>query len=159
MAAAGAVCAVHTALLDFASESFNWQVGIFFVKKSPPWQMRGFSFVNGRLNPAAVDRYLMNFQGIIYIYIYSIHIYIYIYIHQKGDEAGLVTAIKPNEPFVTMVGNYPWSSPWNHQDYPSCDATRAVGTGSYGRQARYAQCSALLQAWLNLLKEAKGQVG
>ena len=27
MAAAGAVCAVHTALLDFASESFNWQVG------------------------------------------------------------------------------------------------------------------------------------
>ena len=113
--------------------------------------------MNGRLNPAAVDRYLMNFQGIIYIYIYSMHIYIYI--HQKGDEAGLVTPIKPNEPYVTMVCNYPWSSPGNHQDYPSCDATRAVGTGSYGRQARYAQCSALLQAWLNLLKEAKGQVG
>ena len=27
MAAAGAACAVHTALLDFASESFDWQVG------------------------------------------------------------------------------------------------------------------------------------
>lgn len=113
-------------------------------------------FLDGRLNPAAVDRYLMNFQRIIYNYI--VHI-LFIYIHQKGDEAGLVTAIKPNEPYVTMVCNYPCSSPWNHQDYPSCDATRAVGTGSYGRQARYAQCSALLQAWLNLLKEAKGQVG
>ena len=33
MAAAGAVCAVHTALLDFASESFNWQVGHFFCEK------------------------------------------------------------------------------------------------------------------------------
>lgn len=33
MAAAGAVCAVHTALLDFASESFNWQVGNFYCEK------------------------------------------------------------------------------------------------------------------------------
>ena len=27
MAAAGAVCAVHSALLDFAHESFHWQEG------------------------------------------------------------------------------------------------------------------------------------
>ena len=39
------------------------------------------------------------------------------------------------------------------QDYPSCDASMTLG---YARQARYAQCSALLQAWLALLHEAKG---
>eukprot|EP00435_Cladocopium_sp_Y103_P039779 s593_g10.t1 len=42
-------------------------------------------------------------------------------------------------------------------DYPSCDASGGNSANSgYARQARHAQCSALLQAWLALLSEAKG---
>ena len=88
MAAAGAVCAVHTALLDFASESFNWQVGNFYCEKVISMADVRF-FLDGRLNSAAVDRYLMNFQRIIYIYIciyiHSIHIYTYIKKVMKPD--------------------------------------------------------------------------
>ena len=81
MAAAGAVCAVHTALLDFASESFNWQVGNFYCEKVTSMADGRFLFLDGRLNSAAVDRYLMNFQGIICIY--SIHTYIYIHLSKR----------------------------------------------------------------------------
>ena len=53
-----------------------------------------------------------------------------------------------------MIQGFGWTQ---LEDYPSCDASGGNSAKSgYARQARHAQCSALLQAWLALLSEAKG---